>query len=477
MRKCAVPVILVAACLAGCTMIPRYFQPAPPIPRQLPVGPAYDAAYQGAPGAPPVEWRNFYLDDRLQKVIELALANNRDLRVAALNIEKARNLYRIQRAELFPQVDASGSVTRENLPFFLSPTGRAVTATDYEVSVGITSWEIDFFGRIRSLKESALQQYLATWQALRSAQLSLMAEVASAYLTCGADRESLRVSQLTFEARKKTVELTRRRFEVGASAALDLRQAETAMDSAQVDVVGYTRGVALDENALNLLVGTTVPPELLPQDLNSVAPFEDFSPGLTSEPLLSRPDILEAENQLKSLNANIGAARAAFFPRIALTTNVGTASLQLSDLFGSGSGIWAFAPQATLPIFDAGARMATLKASKNDRDISIAQYEKAIQAAFRETADALAQRGTLGGQIKAQEALVEASSASYNLSNARYLKGVDTYLAVLDAQRSLYGAQQGLISLRLARLTNLVTLYKALGGGVGSGPRAPMPSF
>ena len=477
MRKCALLFILAAVCLAGCTMIPGYSRPAPPIPSQLPVGPAYDAAYQGASGAPAVEWRNFYLDDRLQKVIELALANNRDLRVAALNIEKARNLYRIQRAELFPQVDASGSVTRESLPFFLSPTGKAVTATDYEVSVGITSWEIDFFGRIRSLKESALQQYLATRQALRSAQLSLMAEVASAYLAVGADRENLRLSQLTFEARKKTVELVRRRFEVGASAALDLRQAETAMDSAQVDVVGYTRAVALDENALNLLVGATAPPELLPQDLNSVAPFEDFSPGLTSEPLLSRPDILEAENQLKSLNANIGAARAAFFPRIALTTNVGTVSLQLSDLFGSGSSIWAFAPQATLPIFDAGSRLATLKASENDRDISIAQYEKAIQTAFRETADALAQRGTLEGQIKAQEALVEASSASYNLSNARYLKGVDTYLAVLDAQRSLYGAQQGLISLRLARLTNLVTLYEVLGGGVGSGPGAPMPSF
>jgi multidrug efflux system outer membrane protein len=477
MRKCALLFILAAAFLAGCSMIPRYSRPAPLIPRQLPNGPAYDAAYQGGSGAPPMEWRNFYLDHRLQKVIELALANNRDLRVAALNIEKARNLYRIQRAELFPQVDASGSITREGLPFFLSPTGKAVTATDYEVSVGITSWEIDFFGRIRSLKESALQQYLATWQALRSAQLSLMAEVATAYLTVGADRENLRLSQLTLDARKKTVELVRRRFEVGASAALDLRQAETAMDSAQVDVVGYTRAVALDENALDLLVGATTPREFLPQDLNSVEPFEDFSPGLTSEPLLSRPDVLEAENQLKSLSANIGAARAAFFPRIALTTNVGTASLELSGLFGSGSSIWAFAPQVTLPIFDAGSRKAALKASENDRDIGIAQYEKAIQTAFRETADALAQKGTLGDQIKAQEALVDASSASYNLSSARYLKGVDTYLAVLDAQRSLYGAQQGLIALRLARLANLVTLYEVLGGGVGSGPGASMPSF
>ncbi len=465
MRKFALLFILAAVCLAGCTMIPKYSRPAPPIPQQLPKGPAYDAAYESGGGAAPVQWRSFYLDERLQNVIELALANNRDLRATALNIEKARNLYRIQRAELFPEVDASGSVTRENLPFFLSPTGKAVTATDYEVNLGITSWEIDFFGRIRSLKESALQQYLATWQALRSAQLSLMAEVASAYLTIGADRENLKLSQLTFEARKKTVELVRRRFEVGASAAIDLRQAETAMDSAEVDVVGYTRAVALDENALNLLVGAIVPAELLPQELNNVAPFEDFSPGLTSEPLLKRPDILEAENQLKSYNANIGAARAAFFPRIALTTNVGTASLQLSGLFGSGSSIWTLAPQITLPIFDAGSRWASLKVSENDRDIAIAQYEKAIQSAFREMADALAQRGTLGGQIKAQEALVEASTASYRLSSARYLKGVDTYLAVLDAQRSLYSGQQGLISLRLAKATNLVTLYKVMGGG------------
>jgi multidrug efflux system outer membrane protein len=465
MRRNTLVVILAALCLAGCTMIPKYSRPAAPIPQQLPTGPAYDAAYQGASGAPPAQWRNFYLDGRLQNVIELALKQNRDLRVAALNIEKARNLYRIQRAELFPQVDATGNTLQQKVPAYLSPTGKAYTLREYNVNLGMTSWEIDFFGRIRSLKENALQQYLATRQALRNAQLSLMAEVASAYLTYGADRENLKLSQLTFEARMKTVDLVRRRFEVGASAALDLRQAETAMDSARVDVVGYTRAVALDENALNLLVGAIVPPELLPEDLSTVTPFEDFSPGLTSGPLLTRPDILEAENQLKSFNANIGAARAAFFPNIALTTNIGTSSAALSGLFGAGAGLWTFAPQITLPIFDAGSRWASLKVSENDRDISIAQYEKAIQTAFRETADALAQRGTLGGQIEAQEALLEASAASYDLSTARYLKGVDTYLAALDAQRSLYAAQQGLITLRLARLINLVTLYKVLGGG------------
>ncbi|MGA2108094.1 MAG: efflux transporter outer membrane subunit [Syntrophorhabdales bacterium] len=465
MRRNALIVILAVGCLAGCTMIPRYSRPSPPIPAQWPTGPAFDAAYEGQAGPPQGQWRDFYLDDRLQKVIELALNNNRDMRAAALNIERARNLYRIQRAELFPEVDASGGVIREKVPFFLSPTGKAATLGYYDVNLGVSSWEIDFFGRLRSLKESALEQYLATWQALRSARISLMAEVASAYLAYAADRENLKLAQLTLAARQGTVNLVRRRFEAGASSALDLRQAETAMEAAQVDVAGYTRSVALDENALNLLVGTTAPPEFLPEDLSAVTPPRDFSPGLTSEQLLRRPDILEAENQLKSFNANIGAARAALFPRIALTTSIGTGSLELSGLFGAGSGAWTFAPQITLPIFDAGTRWASLKVAKTDRDISLAQYEKAIQTAFREAADALAQRGTLGNQIAAQESLVEASAATYRLSSARYLKGVDTYLTVLDAQRSLYAAQQGLIALRLARLTNLVTLYKVLGGG------------
>jgi multidrug efflux system outer membrane protein len=292
-----------------------------------------------------------------------------------------------------------------------------------------------------------------------------MAEVASGYLAYAADGENLKLAQLTLEARQAACNLIQRRFDVGASSALDLRQAQTTVEAARVDIAGYTRLVALDENALNLLVGAPVPTELLPQKLNAVTPPKDFSPGLASDQLLTRPDILQAENQLKAANADIGAARAAFFPRIALTTSIGTSSAELSGLFKTGSGVWAFAPQITVPIFDAGSRWASLKVAKTDRDIYLAQYEKAIQTAFREAADALAQRGTVGDQIAAQESLVQASQDTYSLSNARYMKGIDSYLAVLDAQRSLYAAQQGLISLRLARLNNLVTLYKVLGGG------------
>jgi multidrug efflux system outer membrane protein len=447
-------------------MIPTYSRPAPPIPAGWPTGQAYKAGMsRTGPPVADVGWREFYADERLQKVIGLALGNNRDLRVAALHIERAVGVYRIQRAELFPAVNASGDLTGEKLPSYLSPTGKAMTLRYYEAGLGITSWEIDFFGRIRSLTASALEQYLATGQALRSAQISLMAEVASMYLTYAADGENLKLAQSTLEARLATYNLIQRRFDVGASSALDLRQAQTTVEAARVDVAGYTRLVALDENALDLLVGAPVPPGLLPEELNAVTPPKDISPGLASDQLLRRPDILQAENQLKAANANIGAARAAFFPRIALTTGIGTGSMDLSGLFKAGSGVWTFAPDITLPIFDAGSRLASLKVAKADRDIYLAQYEKAIQTAFREAADALAQRGTVGNQIAAQESLVEALAETYNLSSARYMKGIDSYLAVLDAQRSLYAAQQGLISLRLARLNNLVTLYKVLGGG------------
>jgi multidrug efflux system outer membrane protein len=460
-------ITLAIVCFAGCTMAPRYTRPAPPVPAEWPTGPAYKGVTDGRTdqAAADIGWREFYADERLQKVIGLALNNNRDLRVAAFNIEQARGIYRIQRAELFPSVNAFGDLSEARVPGDLSATGKALTVREYDVGLGFSSWEIDFFGRIRSLKTSALEQYLATEQALRSAQISLVAEVAYTYLAYAADSENLKLAQSTLKARQATYNLIQRRFDVGVSSALDLRQAQTVMEAARVDVASYTRQVALDENALNLLVGAPVPPELLPDDLNAVTPPKDVSPGLSSEPLLRRPDILQAESQLKATNANIGAARAAFFPRIALATSIGTSSAELSGLFKAGSGVWAFIPQITLPIFDAGSRWANLKVAQANRDIYLARYEKAIQTAFREVADALAQRGTVGDQIAAQESLVEASADTYRLSDARYMKGIDSYLGVLDAQRSLYTAQQGLITLRLARLTNLVTLYKVLGGG------------
>jgi len=291
-----------------------------------------------------------------------------------------------------------------------------------------------------------------------------VAEVANAYLALAADRENLKLALSTLETQRETYEMIRRRAEVGASSDLDLRQAQTRVDAARVDIARYTSQVALDENALALLVGVPVPAELLPEALSDVTAPRDFTPGLPSEVLQRRPDIVAAEAQLRAAHANIGAARAAFFPRIALTTSIGTTSDQLSGLFKSGTETWAFVPQIVMPIFDART-WAAYDVTKVDREIALAQYEKAIQMGFREVADALAQRATLGDQLQAQQSLVEASEVGYRLSDARYTRGIDSYLRVLDAQRSLYGAQQGLIAVRLARLTNLVTLYKVLGGG------------
>jgi len=469
MIRNALPIILTIICLAGCTTLaPKYTRPEAPVPAEWPKGPAYkdSAVTPGAPAVADIGWREFYVDEQLQKVIGLGLNNNRDLRVAALNIEKARALYRIQRAELFPTVNAAGIGSRQRLPASVSGTGQSMTVEQYSVNLGVSSWELDFFGRIRSLKDRALEQYLATEQARRSAQISLVAEIANVYLTLAADRESLKLAQNTLESQEATYNMIRRRYEVGASSELDLRQAQTRMEAARVDVATYTRQVALDENALNLLIGSPVPAELLPGELDAVTALKDITTGLPSEVLLRRPDILQAENQLKAANANIGAARAALFPRINLTTIIGTISDELSGLFKSGSGAWTFASQIIQPIFDTRLRWG-LKAVKADREIALAQYEKAIQVAFREVADALAQRGTVGDQIAAQESLVQASAETYRLSNARYTKGIDSYLSVLDAQRSLYAAQQGLIAIRLARLTNLVTLSKVLGGGAG----------
>jgi multidrug efflux system outer membrane protein len=381
-----------------------------------------------------------------------------------LNIEKTRGLYRIQRAELLPSVNAGALFRKERVPGILSGSGQPATVELYNVNLGLSSWELDLFGRIRSLKDAALQEYLATGQARRSTQISLVSEVANTYLTLAADRESLRLAQETLKAQEATYNLIRRRYEVGVSSGLDLRQAQTRVDAARVDIPRYTAIVAGDENALMLLVGSPVPDGLLPTELNMLTMLQDISPGLPADVLQRRPDILQAENQLKAANANIGAARAAFFPRITLTTSIGTTSDQLTGLFNSGSETWSFVPRIVIPIFDARTRPA-YDVAKVDREIVLTQYEKAIQVAFREVADALAQRGTLGDQMAAQQSLVEATAESYRLSDVRYKNGIDSYLSVLDAQRSLYGAQQGLIAVRLSRLTNLVTLYKVLGGG------------
>ena len=408
--------------------------------------------------------RKFFTDEQLQKIIETALNNNRDLRVASLNVERARALYRIQRAELLPVVNAVGSGGKERVPADLSSTESSHTAEQYSVSLGIYSWEIDFFGRIRSLKERALEEYLATEEARRSAQILLVSEVSNVYLTLAADREALQLARSTLETQQAAYELIRRRYEKGIATGLDLSQAQTQVEAARVDIARYTNRAAQDENALNLLVGSPVPNALLPESLGNVTPPKGISPGMSSEVLLQRPDILSAEHLLKASNANIGAARAAFFPRISLTTAIGTASDELSGLFKAGSDTWNFSGQIVLPIFDARTWSA-LRVTKVDREKALAQYEKSIQAAFREVADALAVKGTVEDQLAAQQSLVNAFAETYRLSNLRYIKGVDSYLGVLDAQRSLRVAEQVLIAFRLARIANQVRLYSVLGGG------------
>ena len=452
---------------AGCTMIPPYQRPEAPIPDSWPSGPSYRDGPDGPAGAAADEvlWREFFVDERLRAIIAAALANNRDLRAAALNVERARALYRIQRAELLPIVDAAGSATKARVPFDLSGTGRSETFEQYRAELGIASWEIDFFGRIRSLEQRALEEYLATEQARRSAQILIVSEVANAYLILAANRENLQLAQSTLEAQQASYHLIRRRFEVGIVPELDLRQVQTRVDTARVDVARYTELAAKNENALNLLVGAPVPADWLPDGLSAVAPLPDVPPGASSEILLRRPDVLQAESLLKAANADIGAARAAFFPRIALTAAVGTASEQLTGLFQPGSTAWNFTPAAVLPIFDPRV-WAALDVSEVQQQIALNQYESAVQAAFREVADALARRGTMAEQMAAQQSLVDATAATYRLSNARYEKGSDIYLNVLDAQRSLYSAQQGLIAIRLVKLVNQVRLYAALGGGV-----------
>lgn len=458
--------LLLAALLlltAGCgSLTPEYQRPAAPVSKDWPAGPAYA---ETAPNLPDADWRKFFLDERLQKILALALANNRDLRVATLNIERARAQYRIQRSKLFPHVDAGASAIRQRVPEDLSMSGQSMMSDQYGLNVGVTAWELDFFDRLGSLKDASLEQYLATEEARRAAQIALLTEVADTWLLLLADRERLRLARLTFDAQKSSWELVRSRHLIGVASELDVREAQTRMESARVDMARYLGLATEDENVLNFLVGAPVAAPLLPEGLDAVALVNDIGPGLPSDTLLRRPDILQSEHLLKAMNANIGAARAAFFPRITLTGTFGLASTSLNDLFQPESRAWTFMPQITVPIFDAGYNRANLAVAEADRAIALARYERAIQQAFREVANALVQRKSTKDQFDAQQSLVEASSEAYRLASARYQKEVDSYLNVLDAQRSLYTAQQGLITLRLTRLSSLVRLYATLGGG------------
>ena len=454
--------------LVGCTLAPSYTRPEAPVPPAWPTGPAYPASQAAQiPDVNTLAWRSFFTDASLQQLIAAALENNRDLRIAALNVQRARAVYGIQRAELFPSLDAVANGTQKRVPADISSTGERYTQKQYDVNLGVYAWEIDFFGRLRSLKDQALETYLATEEARRSVQILLVSSVGETYLMLAADREALTLTQRTLEAQKKTYALVKRRYDVGLATLLDLNYAQTQVDVARRDRAIYIQRVAQDENALNLLVGTPSPLSgaRLPEDLAGVAPLQTLDAGLSSEVLLRRPDILQAEHVLKGNYANIGAARAALFPRISLTTTVGTASAELSGLFDAGSGTWLFAPQIAMPIFDARLWSA-LDVTKAEQAIALAQYEKAIQTAFKEVADTLAVQGTVDEQLDAQQSLVRATAETYRLSEARYTKGIDNYLGVLVAQRSLFAAQQELVALNLAKRANQVRLYAVLGGGL-----------
>jgi outer membrane protein, multidrug efflux system len=457
-----------AALLAGCSMIPLYERPAAPV---SPAWPGTDATFAGDRSAADLEWQSFFSDAQLKQLVALALANNRDLRVAVLNIEQTRAQYQIRQADELPSVGIAASGSRV-------PTANGGIASTYSVGLAVTAWEIDFFGRIASLREAALSQYLASEESRKAVQISLIATVANTWLSMMADEELLDITRQTLATREESVKLTRLRFDNGAASELDLQQALSLAEGARVTLAQLQRQRAADVNALTLLVGQPLPPEVAntTTPLSATPALADVPAGLPSELLVHRPDIRQAEQQLLAANANIGAARAAFFPRISLTAGVGTASGHLSGLFKSGSFGWTFAPQLTLPIFDAGRNQAGLEVSQAARDIAVAQYEKTIQSAFREVADALAGRATWGEQLRAQQAQAQAEDARYRLSELRYRNGVSSYLDLLDAQRSLFIARQAVVQTRLAQLQNQVTLYKALGGGWKEPVLAVIPS-
>ncbi|KSW22342.1 MULTISPECIES: efflux transporter outer membrane subunit [Pseudomonas] len=456
MRTSPLPLLL-ALLLGGCVnLAPDYQRPAAPVAAQWP-----GAAPAGASQAD-VDWREFFVDARLRDTVARALANNRDLRVAALNVEYQRAQYRIQRAELFPAVSASAEGTRQRA---LSD-GTTAVSSQYSVGLGVSSYELDLFGRLRNLKDAALEDYLALEQTRRSTQISLVAEVASAWMTLAADQQLLKLARDTHASQQKTYELVQRSHGLGGESGLSLAQARSTVESARAEAASYASQVEQDRNALELLVGERLDASLLPGDTGLDAALLVTVPaGLPSSLLQRRPDVLAAEHTLKAANADIGAARAAFFPSVSLTASGGSASGELSGLFKSGSRAWSFAPSISLPIFDAGSNQAGLDAAKITRDIDVANYEKALQTAFSEVADALSVRSHINERLDAQRELTAATDKSYDLSLALYKQGSDSFLEVLDAQRSLYSAQQTLISLELAEQVNRVTLYKVLGGG------------
>lgn len=449
--------------ISGCSLIPEYNRP------QAPVEQTWEVPVTAQANAKRVQWQQFFQSDELKKLIAQSLDNNRDLRVAALNIERAQAQYRISRADLLPSINASGGGNSQRVPSDLSTTGDNEVTHQYTAGVGFTAYELDFFGRVRSLNEQALESYFATVEAQRSVKVALIAEVASAYFQFQADQQLLVISRQTLASQQDSYALVKSSYDQEVATELDLSQAESTVRAAEAAQARYERQVAQDKNALVLLVGTPLAPEFFAAaGLDALHVDEDLPVGLPSDLLMYRPDILSAEHQLKAANASIGAARAAFFPSITLTASAGAASADLGQLFSGGQGAWSFVPSINIPIFNSGRNQANLDVAKVQTSIEVANYQKAIQVAFREVSDSLVARSSLIAQVTAETKLVDANRRNFTLAENRYREGVDTYLNSLDAQRNLFSSQQSLVTTKLARINNLVSLYKALGGAEGA---------
>jgi multidrug efflux system outer membrane protein len=449
--------------LAGCSLAPSYERPS------LPTAAVYPGVSNAETQAPSDTlqpgWREFFTDAGLQELIAQALENNRDLRIAVQRVEEARGLYGIQRADRLPSISAGAAASWSRVPFDLSPTGSSITSEQYQVTLNLSLWELDFWGRVRNLSAAGLESYLATEEATRAIVISLIAQVANTYLLERELDERIVIAQQTLATREDSYRIARRRYEVGYSSKLDAVQAETLLNQARADLTALMRQRDQNLNALTLLVGTPIIFETQPLSMIEPGFVQEISAGLPSDLLMNRPDILAAEHRLKAANANIGAARAAFFPRIMLTGDLGTASIALGGLFGAGSGIWSFTPSITLPIFDGGRNRANLDVSEARRNLAVADYERTIQGAFREVADTLAARRWLTEQVAAQQATLAAQAERARLAGLRYQNGAAPYLEVLDAERDRFMAEQALVQVRRALLASNVNLYAALGGG------------
>jgi multidrug efflux system outer membrane protein len=476
--------------LSACAMMPHYERPASPVPDHWPSdAPSTIAQTSGAAdtaivSADQIGWRDFFTDPRLRHLIEIALDDNRNLRIAVLNVAASEAEFRLQRGNLFPAISATGVGLGERVPAgglassgaigasagnsLVPSTDSGTTLHGYTAGIGFTNYELDLFGRQRSLTTQAFEQYLAQDESRRSTQISLVAEVATDYFAVLADQALVAITLETLRSETESYQLTAAMYQQDTATLLSLRQAESAVDSARGSLAQYQRQLAQDTHALTLVVGQQEVPADLPavaEDLDTQRLLAEIPEGLPSQLLTHRPDVVGAEHGLRAANANIGAARAAFFPSIQLTASGGTASGGLSNLFQPGTGTWSFLPTITLPIFAGGQNVANLDLAHIEKNVAVAQYELTIQTAFREVSDALSARGTYVDQQRAQQALVTADADAYRLAEMRFRSGVDSYLSTLDAQRSLYAAQQGFVMLRQAARANQVTLYKALGGG------------